>query len=238
MTSKGRRTIISSRPSIIIAALVWLSGGFASEPALGWEVLTHRVISQEAINASNINQVLRESLGLENGLSSPLRDDDSERSIEQWIGEGSRREDDFPRFLNHFHHPLRSWGQAGLNDFFSGESSAVWAQTVNQSALSDSWSWQETRNRYYLALTSQTKEDRDRYLAQTFRGLGHQIHLIQDVASVPHARNKAHLIGFNIEKWTDQFRRSRTGEFTQVAIPLALSCSLCQRPKKLFSTRG
>ncbi len=129
---------------------------------------------------------------------------------------GSRREDDFGflslRFLNHFHQPVRSpWTQAGLSDFFSGSSAAIWAQTLNQSLLNGtgSWSWQETRERFYRGLTSSNKVDRESLLAQTFRGLGHQIHLIQDASSVPHARNEAHPASpwtFTIEQWGLRFQ--------------------------------
>ncbi len=67
----------------------------------------------------------------------------------------------FGRFLNHFHHPLRPWNQAGLSDIFSRTSSVIWAQTPNQSFITDSWSWQETRKKFHLAFTSEKKEDRD-----------------------------------------------------------------------------
>jgi hypothetical protein len=59
--------------------------------------------------------------------------------------------------------------------------------------------------------------DRDKFLAQTFRGLGHQIHLIQDAAAVPHARNEAHPIPPNIEKWTrNRLQNRRRADFTRV----------------------
>jgi hypothetical protein len=37
------------------------------------------------------------------------------------------------------------------------------------------------------------KDKRDEYFAQTFRGLGHQMHLIQDASQPDHVRNDAHL---------------------------------------------
>ncbi len=191
--------------------------------AVAWEIVTHEAISLEAAKASAADRLIRSSLGLENGIKTSLRDGSAEKSVELWVAEGSRREDDFTifpfgRFLNHFHHPLRPWDQAGLSDILSGMSSAVWAQMRNQQATgTGSWSWQETRDRYYQALTSQSKVDRDRFLAQTFRGLGHQIHLIQDAASVPHARNEAHSSGFSIETWTAQrFQLTRASEFGQI----------------------
>jgi len=196
--------------------------------ALAWEVPTHVAISAEATRASSVNQILRESLGFNEGLDTTLRDGTEIREVQLWIEEGSRREDDFgflalsSRFLNHFHHPLRSpWSQAGLSDgLFTGRSSGIWAQTQNQTTSTGSWSWQETRERFHRALTSPNKADRESFLAQTFRGLGHQIHLIQDASSVPHTRNEAHpplpLAGFNLEQWGLRFQDTRASDFTAI----------------------
>ena len=159
-----------------------------------------------------MDSVVTEQLGMKAGLKTQLQDGKVVKRIEDWVREGSAREDDyttFPsgRFRNHFHHPLRSWGNAGLSDTFTGQSSVVWAQTRGQpAAMTGSWSWQETRDRFALALTTALQKDRDRWLAQTFRGLGHQAHLIQDAASVPHAPNESHVTGFSLESWTrDRF---------------------------------
>lgn len=60
---------------------------------------------------------------------------------------------------------------------------------------------EKTRENYYVALTGKdftgaqiamTKETRDEYFAMTFRGLGHQMHLVQDAAVPEHTRNNAH----------------------------------------------
>jgi len=186
-------------PGKICAAIVLMSMTYSvPEEVLGWEIGTHEALSVGAAQGSAIDRVARESLGLDKGILSILSDNDSSLSIRGWIERGSNREDDFGffslRFSNHFHHPLRSpWSLAGLNDIFSGFSSGIWAQTLNQSSFTGSWSWQETRERFYRGLTSPNKADRESFLAQTFRGLGHQIHLIQDASSVRHARNKSHL---------------------------------------------
>jgi hypothetical protein len=132
--------------SILIAGLVPTN-------LFAWEIETHQAISSEAIDASRLDHMLRFSLGFDNGVDSLAQDSNVALSIRDWIREGSKREDDFTfwpfgRFLNHFHHPLRSWTAAGLNDIFTGQSSAIWAQTRNQPAANTgSWSWQETRDR-------------------------------------------------------------------------------------------
>ena len=206
----------------LVAFLVWVMA-FIPPAVQGWEVETHEAISREAAIDSSLDSSLKGSLELPRGLQTPLPDGAAQLTIEVWIAFGSRREDDFTirpfgRFLHHLHQPLRPWAQAGLSDILSGTSSLIWAQTRDQQALgTGSWSWQETRDRFHLALKSEKKEDRDKFLAQTFRGLGHQIHLIQDAASVPHARNESHATGFSIEKWTfDRFQDKRREEFDQL----------------------
>ncbi len=42
------------------------------------------------------------------------------------------------------------------------------------------WSWNDARDYYFKALTSQTKAERDEYWGKTFRALGQVMHLIQD----------------------------------------------------------
>lgn len=109
-------------------------------------------------------------------------------SIKEWIIEGTFSEDEpFTRSLNHFHNPLKPWSQAGLNDIFSGKSSLLWAQDS-----SNEWSWKKARDNFYYALTSKTNSERQAYFAKTFKGLGHQMHLLQDKAVPDHVRNDAH----------------------------------------------
>ena len=85
----------------------------------------------------------------------------------------------------------------------AGQSSLLWAQDgANQENFPEgNWSWKKIREYFYTALTGKdfngsdvalTKAQRDEYFARTFRGLGHQIHLIQDAAQPDHVRNDAH----------------------------------------------
>lgn len=119
------------------------------------------------------------------------------------------------RFNNHFHNPLKEWNEAGLNDSITivipsippyyytstskGESALKWAQdSLNQNSYAESkglkgdQTWQATKGHYYKALTGQKHEDREAEFARTFKGLGHQMHLIQDMAVPAHVRNDAH----------------------------------------------
>ncbi len=99
---------------------------------------------------------------------------------------------------------MKPWSQAGLNDIWTGESSLLWAQdgAYQQNFPDGDWSWQKIREYYYIALTGKDfsglgaapdKTKREEYFAQTFKGLGHQMHLIQDAAQPDHVRNDAHI---------------------------------------------
>ncbi len=168
--------------SFIRIVLALLFAHLGSIPGSGYEIETHEAITQEAVRSSSVHDVLRNFLGLRQGINTSLGDTGVERTIQGWASEGAKREDDsfvanfffnpYGRFLNHFHHPLRAWDVAGLSDSVPRQTaSPVWAQTRGQSTTTGSWSWQETRDRYFLALTSAQKKDRDASLAQTFRGL-------------------------------------------------------------------
>src|SRR6266403_2087602 len=75
-----------------------------------YEISTHEEMVSAAARRSVSDQVLKDDLGL-TGLLAKVRG----RTLEDWLIQGGTNEDDFPRFLNHFHNPLASsWSQAGL----------------------------------------------------------------------------------------------------------------------------
>ncbi|MBI3455735.1 MAG: hypothetical protein HY002_08100 [Candidatus Rokubacteria bacterium] len=126
---------------------------------------------------------MRDSLQIAGGVREVV---DGKRLID-WAASGSKWEDNFPRFLNHFHNPLQEfWEHAGPG---FGQSSVLWSQ--NPEPL-QGWSWPQTRDYYYKSLTERTKADREKFLAKTFRGLGHVIHLIQDAGVPAHTRSDPH----------------------------------------------
>ncbi|MGD9853036.1 MAG: hypothetical protein AB7T38_17445 [Nitrospirales bacterium] len=54
------------------------------------------------------------------------------------------------------------------------------------------WSWNDAREYYFKALTSETKAERDENWGKTFRALGQVMHLLQDSANPSHVRNDLH----------------------------------------------
>ena len=146
--------------------------------------------------------------------------------------EGSEDEDTFPRFLNHFHNPIdpiSSWDQAGLDDFgFSGQSSVLWAQDSGSqsSARGGDWTWTATRQHYYQSLIAVDHAAKEQAFSDALLGLGHQIHLLQDMAVPAHVRNDAHPLAYNrggsphIETWAAKNRNTiRQIAANSVAMP-------------------
>ncbi len=152
---------------------------------------------------------IQNNLGLELGLLAVIEWNKKD-SIEKWLAQGAEYEDaggwwaiasGNGRFMNHFHNPLKPWEDAGLNaGIFHGQSSIVWAQDrINQlnprwpgPPKGGDWSWKTVRGYFNMALRASSDIVRKEYLAKTFRGLGHQIHLLQDMAVPAHVRNDAH----------------------------------------------
>ncbi len=162
------------------------------------------------------------TLGYTSGLSEKLKWNNKTQSVLLWLQEGALLEDagnivdlglGRARSYNHFHNPLKPWDSAGLNDYYivpnpyppfipitysmSGESALLWAQDQEYqkkyTKLEGDQTWQATRNYFYTALTGKTDTERQENFARTFKGLGHQMHLIQDMAVPAHVRNDAHV---------------------------------------------
>ncbi len=133
------------------------------------------------------------------------------------------------RFDNHFHTPLRDYSSAGLDDWVlvkkvipyhaTGDSSILWSQNLGENNQEEfpggDNSWQQVRRYYYSALTTPSdsngsNEWRTFNFISTFTGLGHQMHLLEDMAVPEHVRNDAHPPGqkygsLQFEAWTEEF---------------------------------
>jgi hypothetical protein len=214
---------------IVVKSLVCSTVLFVQvQSVFAWSVPTHQLISDRAAHVAVINTGFLHVLGFSNP---GLKPDDvdgiilTDKSISGWIQQGANFEDAgnifTGRFYNHFHNPLCQapwtscqppWPDAGLHDSillipFNGESALLWAQNAGLSDQTNTdWSWQAVREDYYSALTATTKTDRESWFAKTFEGVGHIIHLIQDMSQPAHVRNDAHPvdgagIGNGLEAW-------------------------------------
>ena len=179
--------------AIILVAMLFL---LYADEGYSYSTFVHKKIANKSINESQLLQKSLREIGFRD-----VEDYIDNKTIRQWIEEGSIKEDDllFPvegiRFLNHFYNPLTN---SGLSDFpFYGISSYEWASQLN-----NFWSWKWTRDYFYKGLTKPTEVDRNKALADSFRALGQLIHLIQDTASPAHVRNDAHPEGDLYEAYT------------------------------------
>jgi hypothetical protein len=172
---------------------------------LAWDDgVTHKDFSEYAAENSPLSKDKGDylkNLGFKN-LDEYLMWGSDRKKIRDWLRKGAELEDASnilnilfkARSDNHFHNPLKPWSKAGLTDIKTGESSLLWAQdgTYQETFTEGNWSWRKTRDYYYLALISTIDSIRQENFAKTFKGLGHQMHLIQDGAVPEHSRNNAH----------------------------------------------
>ena len=106
--------------------------------------------------------------------------------------QGAIAEDTDPRYLNHFYDP--STGQ-GFNDgALKGKSAKDWAN--NQSSISGDYS-------INTILANYKKGDTKR----AYQGIGHILHLIQDMSVPAHTRNDSHPDGDPYEAWAKQYAK-------------------------------
>src|SRR3972149_5279023 len=155
---------------------------------------THQDLSIRATENSILSSAKGDylkNLGFDRNLGETFTLNGEPKNVKDWIKFGSLMEDAgnifTSKYYNHFHNPTLAWEEAGLNMIYPdviNTSSLIWAQDD-----SNEWSWQKARNYYYLALTSSSPDQRSENFAKTFKGVGHIIHLIQDVAQPAHARN-------------------------------------------------
>ena len=154
-------------------------------PTHSFEKETHRTLSERAIPASKLDNFLKTELAFSEGVTTKLVGN----AITDLIGNGSIKEDDSPRFCNHFHNPLSSWSAAGLQIVPNpscqtiSHSLVLWGQKPDLQPFGEKFTWQDARDGYFKGLTAPKQNDREEFLRLTFRTLGYLIHLVQDAAN-------------------------------------------------------
>ncbi|MBI5674219.1 MAG: hypothetical protein HZC48_00125 [Nitrospirae bacterium] len=173
------------------------------------DVETHRAIneyiSSNTLNGFSLSDYLNNNLGFTKGKEEEIKG----QKVYKWFSDGGHYEDKPPwyvpylRSVNHFHDPLAtSLSDAGFNGiwdtgFLSGLSAVEWSQwplgaQTMQVLGSGNYSWYDVRDYYYKVLTSVNNLDRENKFAETFRGLGQLMHLVEDMSVPEHARNDGH----------------------------------------------
>lgn len=178
-----------------------------------WSGSTHQLISQYAFQFSKfLNSSTTLSLGLdgENRYSVTVGGDT--KSVLGWVKYGASMEDAgmITRSNRHFHNPLKLLSEAGLEigpiRFLS---SILWAQDGEEQVefIEGDMSWQKARDYFHIGMISGTEESRQVNFGLMFKGLGHQMHLVQDLGCPEHTRNDPHPFGYNIEMWAAQWEK-------------------------------
>ena len=156
----------------------------AALPAFAYEKLVHVHITQHAALAMTTNFLAR--LGLD--TQAPIS---GKRPI-IWMEEGAHDEDDGFNSLGHFYDPVHDSALTEpflicASDFF---------QKANFRAIDASGSQFSVYNakQYYLsALLGMNPGSRDSDTVLLLQAMGHEMHLIQDMAQPEHTRNDQHL---------------------------------------------
>ena len=216
------------RIALAIIMLVLVCSGM---PVSAYDLAAHQAISHTAVGEVGDSMDMRlKELGLTDGILTQLSSESVRKTVREWVEHGGASEDDpSPRVVNHFHNPMaESWGTAGLTvGPFRWFSSVVWQQHPAQDTAPGinngpgTWSWPSARQRYFEALTSAAKSERDEAFARLFRSLGQMMHLVQDASVPAHVRNDQHLTlkiaGFTIvadpdgyEHWVDDVAANPT----------------------------
>ena len=198
---KNQGEIMGKWTTIMVTGLLMLLGGTAVHP---YSVPTHRELSRRAVLTSQLDDFLKHQLDLSEGIEHPIT---LGSTADELIQEGSEREDDRPRYCNHFHNPLLPWNEAQL--FVEtpipvpfaiqfacissvNHSSLLWGQVPELQPSEENFTWQDARRTFYKALTTNDQMERAELLSRSFETLGHLIHLVQDAAQPAHTRNDPH----------------------------------------------
>ncbi len=165
-----------------------------AQSSRAYDIATHRALSNVAVRKhpeSKVAEVVINQLGYEKGLLEEFNGTTLLANLEQ----GAEDEDSYAvfRFFNHFYDPIF---KSGLHDGGVGTDALDWAWDNAGEVFNADYGWKHTRALYFSAVSlagaNATEDEALDYLCETFVGLGHCIHLIQDMAQPQHTRNDAH----------------------------------------------
>ncbi len=197
------------RRMAVVLLVLAASGAFiGARAAWAHNTSTHRLVNRRAVDVSQLDAVLRHELGLPEGRGKRFEKNQKHGTPAEWLGDGGVTEDDGTRFFSHFHDPLKTWSDAGLNYLSRQHHSSIrWMFEPT-----NAWSWPAARDYYRLALTAAEPEQRDEAFADTFRAIGQVTHLIVDAAVPEHTRNDAHP-GGTVCNWLREYHIPCLGNY-------------------------
>src|SRR5262247_2683048 len=158
-----------AKSCLVMALLLLANVGSA------YETSTHRLLTDTAVDQSVLARgYLEQELGL---------------AMEMFL-----RSSDGKSFRHHFYDPIYDRGlTANLGVAVpAGRRAFEWSLESTEGIVGQDFSWRDGRRYFLDALTLRDPADREEAMAQTFRTLGHVLHLIQDMAVPEHTRNDWH----------------------------------------------
>ena len=120
-----------------------------------------------------------------------------------WISFGARAEDTDPRYVNHFFNPKS--GEGLSEGFIKGKSALEWSK--KQVTASGDYSVSKVLDNYRI-------NDKKR----AFQGIGHILHLIQDMSVPAHVRLDMHPDGDPYESWAAQWGTVSDAGLSKISI--------------------
>jgi hypothetical protein len=195
----------------------------------GTHKLINEYIAQKALNGFSLNATLQDQLDMKNGVQEVFNN----RKVFELMGDAGVYEDEPPgtipyvRSVNHFHNPINKQGFSGLSwllwggfGWLNGVSSIQWSQEdIGNQSPGGHYSWHDARSYFYNALTKQSDSVRQQNFADTFRGLGQLMHLVEDLSVPEHTRNELHGLPFTYryENWVeDNLRIDNISQYTPI----------------------
>lgn len=206
---------MENRKLVRFLLLIFVMGFFIviTNNVFAYEIETHAYLTSEIIKFYN-----------QNFSNNKIPDE-----LKPYLIDGSRREDDNPRWMNHFYDPVYNRGltydpaidpEINLGDW---QKSKDWARDdKNQNRLTYKVTatiasiLSAIEQKKISAISSETNfvwQEAIRYYIQgdkekAFFSLGHILHLIEDTSVLDHTRNDAHAGDSPYEKYTKQFTLS------------------------------
>lgn len=188
---------------------------FFVAPVMALESPTHKAINEHVANKNltfngfSLHNHLQIQLGMPEGVETYFAIDNINKQVLQWLSDGGEYEDKpsgcmpFWRSHHHFHNPVDNSGFSGIWDthILSGVSARDWAMYPVETQSCGYYSWNDKRLSYFWALAADSRDMRERYFAETFRGLGQLVHLVQDMSVPEHVRNDGHYFAYDYELW-------------------------------------
>ncbi|KJU83946.1 secreted protein containing Phospholipase C, zinc-binding, prokaryotic domain protein [Candidatus Magnetobacterium bavaricum] len=100
------------------------------------------------------------------------------------------------------------------------------------------WSWPNARKYFYEGLTLANKDQREKALTKAFKGLGHVVHLVQDMAVPTHTRSDYHSFFFTepFESYTksQMLTLNYSGSGAPYKVDINITSSIQNAPRQLW----